>query len=39
MFHPTRMWRLSDNDLYWVAMKTRRNPELMQLLRVKSMMR
>ncbi len=36
---PWRMWRLSDRDLYWVAMKMRRRPELMQLLRGKSMMR
>ena len=36
---PCRMWRLSDSDLYWVAMKMRRRPELMQLLRGKSMMR
>src|SRR5688572_17786331 len=35
-FHPMRMWRLSDSDLYCVAMKMRRSPELMQLLRVKS---
>ncbi len=33
MFHPMRTWRLSDSDLYWVAMKMRRRPELMQLLR------
>ena len=33
------MWRLSDSDLYCVAMKMRRRPELMQLLSVKSMMR
>src|SRR5580765_5506381 len=39
MPHPMRMWRLSDSDLYCVAMKTRRKPELMQLLRTKSMMR
>ena len=26
------MCRLSDSDLYWVAMKMRRRPELMQLL-------
>ena len=25
-FQPIRTWRLSDNDLYWVAMKIRRNP-------------
>ena len=36
---PWRMWRLSESDLYWVAMKTWRRPELMQLLRTKSMMR
>ena len=36
---PIRMCRLSDSDLYWVAMKMRRSPELMQLLSVKSMMR
>src|SRR5262245_50398794 len=39
MFHPMRMWRLSDSDLYCVAMNTRRSPELMQLLRTKSMIR
>ena len=33
------MWRLSESDLYCVAMKMRRSPELMQLLSVKSMMR
>ena len=38
-FHPIRMCRLSDSDLYWVAMKIRRSPELMQLLSVKSMIR
>ena len=37
--HPIRTWRLSERDLYCVAMKTRRSPELMQLLSVKSMMR
>ena len=36
---PQRMWRLSDSDLYCVAMKMRRSPELMQLLSAKSMMR
>src|SRR5438874_6536053 len=39
MLHPIRMWRLSESDLYCVAMKTRRSPELMQLLSAKSMMR
>ena len=39
MFQPIRMCRLSESDLYWVAMKTRLRPELMQLLSVKSMMR
>ena len=39
MFHPIRMCRFSDSDLYCVAMKTRRSPELMQLLSAKSMMR
>ena len=38
-FQPIRMCRLSERDLYCVAMKMRRNPELMQLLSVKSMMR
>ena len=33
------MWRLSERDLYCVAMKIRRKPALMQLLRGKSMMR
>jgi hypothetical protein len=33
------MCRESDSDLYWVAMKMRRNPEFTQLLRVKSMIR
>ena len=33
------MWRLSESDLYCVAMKMRRRPELMQLLSVKSMIR
>ena len=37
--HPWRMWRLSESDLYCVAMKMWRSPELMQLLRTKSMMR
>ena len=36
---PRRMWRLSESDLYCVAMKMWRKPELMQLLRTKSMMR
>ena len=36
---PWRMCRLSDSDLYCVAMKMWRSPELMQLLRMKSMMR
>src|SRR5439155_12855498 len=39
MLQPNRMWRLSDSDLYCVAMKIRRKPELMQLLSAKSMMR
>ena len=39
MLQPWRMWRLSESDLYWVAMKMRRKPELRQLLRTKSMMR
>src|SRR6185503_7010012 len=39
MFQPMRMWRLSESDLYCVAMKIRRSPELMQLLSAKSMMR
>ena len=26
MFQPIRMWRLSESDLYCVAMKTRRRP-------------
>ena len=34
-----RMWRLSESDLYWVAMKTCRSPEFTQLLRTKSMIR
>ena len=38
-FHPMRMCRLRDSDLYCVAMKIRRRPELMQLLSVKSMIR
>ena len=38
-FQPIRMWRLSESDLYCVAMKMRRRPELMQLLSVKSMIR
>jgi hypothetical protein len=33
------MWRFSDSDLYCVAMKMRRSPELMQLLSAKSMIR
>jgi len=28
-----RMCRFRESDLYWVAMKIRRSPELMQLLR------
>ena len=36
---PCRMCRLSESDLYCVAMKIRRSPELMQLLSGKSMMR
>ena len=39
MLQPMRMWRFSESDLYWVAMKIRRRPELMQLLSAKSMMR
>ena len=39
MPHPMRTCRLSDSDLYCVAMKMRRSPELMQLLSAKSMMR
>src|SRR5260221_2595462 len=39
MPHPMRMCRLSDNDLYCVAMKILRRPELMELLSAKSMMR
>jgi len=39
MLHPIRMCRLSDSDLYCVAMKIRRTPELMQLLSAKSMIR
>src|SRR5712692_1416709 len=39
MPQPMRMWRLSESDLYCVAMKMRRSPELMQLLSAKSMMR
>lgn len=39
MLQPIRMWRLSESDLYWVAMKMRLRPELMQLLRTKSMIR
>ena len=31
MFHPMRMWRLSDSDLYCVAMKMRRRPEFTEL--------
>ena len=38
-FQPMRMWRFSESDLYCVAMKMRRRPELMQLLSVKSMIR
>ena len=26
MFHPIRMWRFSESDLYCVAMKMRRRP-------------
>ena len=32
MFQPMRICRLSESDLYCVAMKMRRKPELMQLL-------
>src|SRR5581483_7056407 len=39
MLQPIRMCRLSDSDLYCVAMKIRRRPELRQLLRAKSMIR
>ena len=39
MFQPMRMCRLSESDLYCIAMKIRRSPELRQLLSVKSMMR
>ena len=39
MLHPMRICRFRDNDLYCVAMKMRRRPELMQLLSEKSMMR
>jgi hypothetical protein len=38
-FHPSRMCRDSDSDLYWVAMKMRRKPEFTQLDSVKSMIR
>ena len=33
------MCRFRESDLYWVAMKMRRKPELMQLLSVKSTIR
>ena len=36
---PMRMWRFRLWDLYWVAMKIFRRPELMQFESVKSMMR
>src|SRR6516164_7739407 len=36
---PLRMWRFSDSDLYCVAMKILRSPELMQLDSVKSTIR
>ena len=35
-FQPIRTWRLRLCALYWVAMKTLRRPELMQLESVKS---
>src|SRR2546422_4421922 len=38
-FHPRRMWRSREWDLYWIRTMMLRNPELMQLLRVKSMIR
>ena len=38
-FHPIRTCRFRESDLYCVAMKMCRSPELMQLLSVKSMMR
>jgi hypothetical protein len=38
-FQPILMCRLRDKDLYCVAIRIRRSPELMQLLRVKSMIR
>ena len=39
MLQPCRRWRLSESDLYCVAMKIRRRPEFTQLLRTKSMIR
>ena len=39
MFQPSRMWRISSSDLYCVRIKIRRTLELMQLDRVKSMIR
>src|SRR2546425_4205556 len=38
-FQPRRMWRSREWDLYWIRTMMLRNPELMQLLRVKSMIR
>ncbi len=38
-FHPRRMWRSREWDLYWIRTMMLRSPELMQLLRVKSMIR
>ena len=39
MFQPSRMCRIRSSDLYCVRMKIRRTSELMQLERVKSMIR
>ena len=36
---PWVRWRLSEWDLYWVSTRIWRKSELMQLLRVKSMIR
>src|SRR3989475_7713351 len=38
-FHPRRMWRSREWDLYWIRTMMLRSPELMQLLRAKSMIR
>ena len=39
IFQPLRICRMSSSDLYWVRIKIRRSPELIQLDKVKSIIR